>query len=310
MIVQESAAIAVACIFFLYLIGAVANFRLTKFRLYLLSSLSCVLRLIGFSFNASFYSKLAGGHPPDTAFSSVFFVLTSAGQAIAFAVHIIVMTCWFKNASKPAQPPYAAPLNMRILIRWLIFPFIVFGPILGICYVTLVFGYPSSSHTNTGNIIRHIATWGVWSCSLILITVIITCYASARTSPKRGNVDPALSKDKLILISIICCILLFISITFNVISTYHSKFVLNPDFYYPLIVLPALIEQLIITIPRLLAKIAMAARYDEFCQERDALKVEKKMGGLLNVFKTFQKKDGEGMEGQNGGEGGAKNDVV
>lgn len=289
MLVEESAAIAVAIIFAIFLLGAVVNFRITKFRVYLLSGLSTLLRLIGYSFDAAYFSEVGQGAPPNANFLAVFFVFSSAGLAIAFAVQILVMTCWFKNASEPSQPPFAKKLNLRIAVRWLILPLISFGLVLGICYTTLVYGYPTPSHLATANTIRLAMRWGFFATTILITSIVSVAVYYSTTSPKRGGQEPQLHQDRLVRITLLCCCLLLISVIFNIISLYEVKYITNPNLYYPLIVLPTLLEQVIITIPHLLARIGLASRYDAFRKERDELKLEKKLGGALNVFKTFRK---------------------
>ena len=289
MLVDEAAAIAVASIFGVCLVGAVINFRITKFRLYLLSGLSTLLRLVGFSFNAAYFSDVGNRTVPNNDFLAVYFVLSAAGLSIAFAVHIIVMTCWFKNASEPSQPPFAKKFNLRIAVRWIILPFITFGPLIGIAYTVLVYAYPTPSHLETANTLRHVIRWGIFATSILITSIVIMAVYYSTTSSKRGVKEPQLGQERLVRISLLCCCLLLLPVVFGVVSLYNSKYVLNPNYFYPLSILPALIEQVIITIPRLLARIGLASRYDEFCKERDELKEEKKLGGVLNVFKTFKK---------------------
>jgi hypothetical protein len=290
MLVNESAAIAVACIFAVLLVGALANFRITKFRVYLISGLSALLRLIAFSFNAAYFNDVSKGAPPNNNYFAIFFVLAGAGLTMAFAKHIIVLTCWFKNASEPSQPPFAKKLNLRIAVRWLLLPFITFGIILGACYATLVYGYPTSSHLETASKLRLGSSWAFFINGTLVMGIVSMAVYFSSTSPRRGGMEPHVQEDRLILLSFLCCLLLFFSVTISLVANYEPlKYARNPKFYYTLIVLPALIEQVIVTIPRLLARIALAARYDTFCKEIDDLKVEKKLGGVLNVFKTFRK---------------------
>lgn len=290
MLVNESAAIAVACIFAILLVGALVNFRITKFRLYLLSGMSTLLRLIAFSFNAAYHNDVGKGTPPNNNYFAIFFVLSGAGLTIAFTAQIIVLTCWFKNASEPSQPPFAKKLNLRIAVRWLIFPFITFGIILGVCYATLVYGYPTPSHLETASKLRLASSWAIFTNATLVTSVVSMAVYYSITSPQRGGKEPLVRQDRLILISLLCCLLLLIAVIFSLVAMYQPfKYARNPEFYYTLIVLPALIEQVIVTIPRLLARIALGAGYENFCNDRDDLKVEKKLGGVLNVFKTFRK---------------------
>jgi hypothetical protein len=290
MLVNEAAAIAVACIFGVLLVGALANFRITNFRIYLLSGLSTLLRVVGFSFNAAYFNVVSKGTPPNNSFFACFFVLAGAGQAIAFAVHILTMTSWFKNSSPTSQPPFAEKLNLRIAVRWLILPIITFGPILGICYATLVYGFPTPSHLEIANKLRLASSWGIFIDAVLVTSFAGIAVYYSTTSRKRGGKEPQVSQDRMIWISLLCCLLLLIAVIFSLVAFYQPyRYARNPNFYYTLIVLPALIEQVIVTIPRLLARVALGSRYDAFCKERDELKVEKKLGGVLNLFKTFRK---------------------
>lgn len=269
MITEEAAAIAVATLFGIFAIIAAINFKIAKFKLYLLVGLSCVFRTVGFSMEASYFSKIAAHEVPSSALASCYFVFIQAGIAIAFAVHIIVMTCWFKNSSTPSQPPFSKPLNMRILIRWFIAPFVTFGPVIGIPIVVLSFGFPTPDNLSTSRVLRQVAAWGFYGTAIIFICIVISCVYSSYTSVKRdGKIEEA-KKDQLIFISLICILLLFFANTFTLVSVYHSQFFTDPNLYYPLVALPVLIEQAIVSIPFLLAKVGMASRYDEVYGRRE-----------------------------------------
>jgi hypothetical protein len=249
-----------------------------------------------------YFSAIDKGNQPNMDYFAAFFVLSASGLAVSFALHVLVMTCWLKNASEPSQPPFAKKLNLRIAVRWFILPFITFGMILGVCYATLVYGFPSPSHLESASKIRLAAGWGVFINATLVICFLSMLVYYSYTSHRRGGKRPEIEQDRLLRVSLYCCLLLWIAVLFSLLAIYyHKKFALDPNYYYPLIVLPGLIEQIIVTIPlRLVARIGLGSGYDAFCKDRDELKTEKHLGGVLNVFKTFRVRKGEILNNSSG----------
>lgn len=264
---EENAAIAAAVLFGLFLIGTIANFRIIKFKVYLLSGLSCFLRVIGFSFRAAFYKTLRDLQP-NSDYQAVAIVFMMAGFGISVAVLVLIMGVWYKNSAPTSRPPFANQVNFSVLIRWLILPIIVFGPILGICIVSLRYGVPTPSHLTSSKNIQEAATWGLLMCLIILLTSIVLATFYAFTASKRVSNPAATSADKLVGLTLACVSLLTMSSIFNTVAFYHPRYAINPDLYYPLVILPTLLELCIILYPKLMAKISLGSRYEDWVEEQ------------------------------------------
>ena len=68
-------------------------------------------------------------------------------------------------------------------------------------------------------------------------------------------------------LALLCLSLLLFSGIFNTVVYYHPNYATNPDLYYPLVILPTLLELCILAVPRLMAKIGLGQRYEAWVEE-------------------------------------------
>eukprot|EP00887_Chlorella_sp_A99_P003495 scaffold7.g3495.t1 len=259
---DENGSIVCATLFGVLTLACLFNFKLTRFKVYLLSGLSSAFRTIGYATRAASW---AGSASPNTDLLAPATVFAAAGFGIAVAVQTLVMGCWFKNADVASKPSRSWP-TLSVGVRLLIAPIVAFGPILGIAITALIYGVATEDSITTALRLRLAASWGLFGCTLVLLALegyaVGTAARDSRASARR---DP----NKLVYLTFLCGCLLLFSLVFRVVCIYRPQYDTNPCLYYPLIALPQLLQLAICCVPRLMARMGMAARYEAW--QADAL---------------------------------------
>ena len=65
-------------------------------------------------------------------------------------------------------------------------------------------------------------------------------------------------------LTLVCDLLVALATSFRVVGIYHPEFATNNNLFYTLVVLPQLAELCILCMPRLMARMSMAGRYEEW----------------------------------------------
>lgn len=194
----------------------------------------------------------------------------------------------FKNASEAAKPSFAKGMTLSIAVRFIILPIIVFGPISGIAVASLAYGAKTPDALAIASTWREASTWGLWGAALLLFLVILFGSVTMLHGWRTRSIEHL---DMLILVSLFCSFWEVFASSSRVAALYHSDIqaanpisATNPALYFPLVVLPEFVELFTICIPRLLAKMGMAAKYPTWqAQQFGGDGIEKSNGSRAEV---------------------------
>jgi hypothetical protein len=106
---------------------------------------------------------------------------------------------------------------------------------------------------------------GIFGALVILLAAVAFAAGVAVAARRRGpSPSPAADADALVLLALLWTSLGMVVIIFKVVGIYHMQFNTNPNLYFPLQVLPQLLALCIVSYPRLMARMGMGARYEEW----------------------------------------------
>ncbi|KAK9814505.1 hypothetical protein WJX72_006939 [[Myrmecia] bisecta] len=255
---SEAAAIVVSGVFFVFMVLAVVNLKVTKFRYYVVVVIAASFRVVGFAARAAYLSHYR------PALAGDYLAFTNAGFGANLAVLCLVLLTWCKHADMQVFRPLE-----RQLYPWisglLILPILAFGPVCGIIAAGLIYGAITPGALASGERLRRAASWGLL-CVLIVFSTLITRVtarvllykAAAASDSKHGREQPqTMQRMRLVAVLFTCTVLLDLRACIAVAALYHPRFVADEHLYYPLIVLPELLVLFILTVPTLMAQVAL-----------------------------------------------------
>ena len=175
----------VSAIFFVLQLACMANFKVFKFKAYLLLMLSCMFRGIGFALRAVYLQ----GSGVDGDYRAASLAFTTAGFGISVAVLIIMMGTWWHNAPVGAHP--GRSMHLSVATRLVLLPaIIILGPIMGIIIASLIYGVATRSAISTALHMRTASTWGIFTVEVLLLGVMLAAAVGVwRWKPTPDDAD-------------------------------------------------------------------------------------------------------------------------
>ncbi|GAX79544.1 hypothetical protein CEUSTIGMA_g6985.t1 [Chlamydomonas eustigma] len=233
----------------------ILNGKQTDFKLYIIMGVSSLLRGTGYAVCAG--TILRGSSNVGEAVIYSFFL--NAGFGMCVAVASLLLGVWFKNASMKSKPPQ--PHHWRMLCI-LFFPVaIISGPVLGIVQVVEIYGVGGLNQFSTAKMLRMASVTALLADTSVSALIEISMFLMQLTSVRRERW--ATNSDKMVGIMAIASLLLLWSAAFRVRSTYvDPSLMVNERLYYPLQVLPELLQIMLWAVPGLMHRAGLGNGYE------------------------------------------------
>ncbi|KAI7838324.1 hypothetical protein COHA_007893 [Chlorella ohadii] len=250
-----AAAIAFTAVYGLLSPWGYAYFGIWKYSPYLSSALGAGGKFTGFLLRSIFLVN----HDINVIAASTVFI--TAGMSACTSAQAAVLSDWFKNARAARRLPFHErhPRVIPAICRLMSPAVLIFGPLIGVPAAILMYGVRTPDSINTAMRLRKWSAWGTLACLIVLSVCALLAMALAVMHHRAvgGSRTPVL----LALALLAQILLIEVSGAARVRALYQRTVSLNDHFYYPLIVLPELLQQLISLWPALLHKIGYAESY-------------------------------------------------
>jgi len=259
-----AAAAVVSIVFLLMAVFCVRNSHMTHFRLYMVGgALAATLRGIAYAIRAASILE----NESNSNENVVYMFFTGAGFGIANAIQALLVAGWLRN-TLPAFKP-AAFSRLRVGVILMLPVAIVFGPILGLAATLLVFGSGrgEADDLDTAASMRNASTVGLLVvASVVWLTALWGTLNSLATS--QWHFNPKKYPQQMISVILVSGGFLVWSAAYRLAIQYTDHTLATRErLFYPLNVLPELLQCFLWTVPTLMSRVHLSNRFQEWWVE-------------------------------------------
>lgn len=249
-----AAAISLTAVYGLVCPWSYALFAIWKHASYLSSALGSGGKFTGFLLRSIFLSN------QDINVYAASTVFITAGMSACTSAQAAVLSDWFKNAAAAQQLGFHRryPRVLPAVCRLMSIPVLVFGPGIGIPAAVLMYGVRTVESATHALQLRKWSAWGTLACLAVLAVLALLALVLSIRQHKSGSSRMPVFLAGTTLLSVL---LIEFSGAARVHALYDSSVTLDDHLFYPLIVLPELLQQLLTSIPTLMHRTAYAEQY-------------------------------------------------
>ncbi|KAL4421146.1 hypothetical protein ABPG77_000781 [Micractinium sp. CCAP 211/92] len=190
-------------------------------------------------------------------------VFLTAGMSACTSAQAAVLSDWFKHSSAAQQLDLHRrhPRLIPAICRLISIPVLVFGPGIGVPAAILMFGVQSPESVRHAMTIRRWSAWGTLACLTVLALFALLALVLAVMHRREAGPSASRTPELLASATLVSILLLEVSGAARVRALYQPSVNLDDHLWYPLIVLPELLQQLLACCPTLLHRAALADSY-------------------------------------------------